>query len=156
MKKRKIGFFGNHVTMPVKQVKAFAALMNKVKHEYDEVEFHIGNTNGTDAEALQAVVEGKLATSIVFYPYKGREAPSYELTESILEGIPIVCSVNKNSTFEQNRALIDSCEALIAAPKENIERKDSETWKVINYCKLTKKTLFIVYPEGKVVRVGDK
>lgn len=50
--------------------------------------------------------------------------------------------------LERNHEIVNSCDILIAAPKESYEQQRSGTWATVRYAKKKNKPVVIVYPNG--------
>lgn len=148
-----IGLAGNQTEITEWQVKGFVSLAKRLKDKYGSITYFIGNAPVCDFELLNAILKFKLASSVIFYPYKGDGNPSYVPNEKSFG--PLIVKREKEMTvFERNRDMIAKCKAMIVVPKENYEAKESESWAAVRYCKQMAKTVFIIHTDGKTVRIA--
>jgi hypothetical protein len=148
----KIGFAGSRREMTRPQKDTFLRMMKKFRHQYIDVDFHMGNSTPSDRDAYQMILEKGLATKITFFPHNDRGEPAFELDNPLdLARRELKVSFeDKPTVFERNRSIINGCEVLIAAPKENREQK------AIRYCKLVLRRLYIIYPDGTATKWPTK
>ena len=150
----KIGFAGNQKEMTKNQKDTFLRIMRKFKHNYRDIDFHMGNAPGCDSDAYRIIIDNELVSQLTFYPYRDHGDPSFEPDDEreLARKEIRLALVDKPTVFERNRAIIDACDVLVAVPKEDREQKESETWMAIRYSKLKSKRVFIIYPEGKATK----
>jgi hypothetical protein len=104
--------------------------MKKLKHTYREIDLHMGNAPGCDAEAFAVVVENSLVTRLFFYPSGNPDEKAFDIEDPRnLEKKEIkLLRQNERTIFERNRNIVDICDMIIAVPRETLEKKESETW----------------------------
>ncbi len=150
----KIAFAGTLKGMTKQQKSAFLRIMRKIKHTYDRVDIAIGNCPGSDRDAVEIILENNLVQGILYYPSKEEDRRGFYI-ESEFDLSQKKISLKEVETkphFERNRVIIDNSDALIAAPQQSHEEKNSETWAAIRYCKIMKKRVFTIYPDGKTTK----
>lgn len=150
----KIGFAGTLHGMTKRQKSAFLKIMRKIKMTYDTIDMHIGNCPGADKDAVEIILENRLVRSISYHPSKEPARIGFDMKEDFNPGEKKIrlTEMEIKPHFERNRKIIDGCDALIAVPKQELEEKDSETWAAIRYCKILKKRVFTIYPEGNTTK----
>ncbi len=154
----KIGFAGTLEGMTKQQKSAFLKIMRKLKLTYDRIDLSIGNCPGSDKDAVEIIKENNLVKSIQYYPSKEEERRGFDIENDFdfSDKKIIIKEIDTKPHFERNRIIIDGCEALIAVPKQAREEKDSETWAAVRYCKIMKKRVFTIYPDGKITKWPSK
>lgn len=99
--------------------------------------FHHGDCVGADAEASD--IARNLEYRIICHP--PLESSKRAFTASDFE-------FPKKSYLDRNRDIVNACEILIAAPKENKEVLRSGTWATIRYARKNKVPVIIIAPKG--------
>lgn len=52
--------------------------------------------------------------------------------------------------LDRNKAIVDECDYLIAAPKESLMQLSSGTWSIVRQAKRVDRIGMIVYPDGRI------
>jgi len=150
----KVGFVGNQKEMSKQQKDTLIRIMKKLKHTYQNIDLHMGSAPGSDAEAFAIVVENGLVSRLFFYPSSNPDENAFDIEDPRdLEKKEIkLLRQNERTIFERNRNIVDTCDMIIAVPRETLEKRESETWMAIRYSKIQKKRLFTLYPDGKATK----
>jgi len=104
-------------------------------------EFHHGDCVGADKQAHYIVSNWNIRTI-------GHPPSSFSLRAW--------CECDERREFKdyhaRDRDIVDETDYLIAAPKSAAEEQRSGTWYTIRYARLKGKPVFIILPDGSVVR----
>ena len=150
----KIGFAGTLEGLEKPQIDTVLRLLKKLKLSYNSIEIHLGNCKGADKEIAEIIISNNISKTLFIYSIDDHEIEAYDLEEEfkLSENKINVEYKNEKTLFERNRQFSDFCDLLIAAPKEGMEIRDSETWSTIRYCKKFSKKMFIVYADGHAIK----
>lgn len=118
----KIGFTGTREGMTTSQQEQFVLTL----YGLDPTEFHHGDCVGADAEAHDIVREFFPNVKIYVYP------PFYKSGQAFKVGDVIYAP---DHYLSRDRAIVDSTEYLIGAPKSNSPLAKSGSWYTIRYAK---------------------
>lgn len=135
--KHVIGFTGTRDGMTEIQRKTFKELLSI----YEPHEFHHGDCIGADAEAH--TISKELGFFVVIHPPRistNRANCVGDRMEPVKEYL------------KRNEDIVMASEVLFAIPKTEVEEIRSGTWSTIRKARQEKKTIYIIYPEGKVVK----
>jgi len=105
------------------------------------VEAHHGDCIGADAEFHDMALH--LGIAIIIHPPDVEDKRAF-CKDSSGDKMPAPYLV-------RNRAIVDACDLLIAAPSSASEVLRSGTWFTIRYARSRKKPLWIIVPEGNLV-----
>jgi hypothetical protein len=137
----KMGFTGTKRGMTDKQklVVRHLLLFNGVK------EFHHGSCIGADQQA------GDIATLlniriIIHPPLDHKYMANCSGQEIRLE----------KSYLVRDKDIVDESDCLIATPKEFVEELRSGTWSTVRYARKQKKPIFIVWPDGNILKENQE
>lgn len=136
--KIKIGFTGTQEGMTDIQKKKFSGFINKI----DISEFHHGDCIGADEDAHDMINLSSASQSftIIHPPIKKDKRANCEIISGTI--------LEPKEYLERNHDIVDSCDLLIACPKEKTEQLRSGTWATVRYAKKQKKNILIIYPDG--------
>jgi hypothetical protein len=102
---------------------------------------------------------------------RGADAEAHAISRSIDPEIKIVTHPPENTTYvaeecvgdeerdplpylERNKAIVDECEVLVAAPEQNHEIVRSGTWSTVRYARKQGKPVVIILPLGATKKIG--
>lgn len=138
----KVGFTGTQVGMTVKQAgiidKFLTELLNKyllITHD-SPFEFHHGDCIGSDEEA--AAIAFEIGYKICCHPPINPTKRAFFHNNDVMYDL--------KGYIDRNHDIVDSCDILIATPKEKEEQLRSGTWATIRYARKTGKPVEIIYP----------
>jgi hypothetical protein len=139
----KIGFTGTQAGMTYPQRGKFYSLLESLNCK----EFHHGDCIGADSTAHNLVVQ--------YFTIKLKQN---EFTGKIIIHPPIIsnkrafCNAKtilpKRGYLDRNHDIVDSCDILLATPKEVEEQLRSGTWATIRYARKVGKRIIIIFPDG--------
>lgn len=136
----KVGFTGTQVGMTEEQGRTFLSVIREV---YPEItEFHHGDCVGADKHAhtiISKIISKESEVEIIIHPPSNPKKRAFCESENIKEPLPYI---------ERNHNIVDSCDVLIATPKENKEVVRSGTWATIRYARKKKKEVYIIFRNG--------
>lgn len=119
----RIGFTGTQDGMTDKQKAAFRKYLQAAKKKFPVVEFHHGDCIGADADAHTIAVEELGVDAIWIHP------PRYAAKRAFCKSPHIL---PEDDYLDRNRTIVSVTNALIATPKEMIEKfRGSGTWMTI-------------------------
>jgi len=132
-----LGFTGTQTGMSSKQKQELALLLEHFRDE-DAIDeeltiFHHGDCIGADEEAHKIAV--LLGLIIVVHPPINSSKRAFCEEGTLKEPLPYL---------ERNRAIVNECEVLFAAPKSDIEVLRSGTWSTYRYAKKLKKQVYLL------------
>lgn len=136
------------------QTESLTHVLVKLRDTYKQINVYTGNSPGVDGLLPDLINKYRFAAYINYIPYP-EENYSYILSGSTFGKVQVF-KETPMSMFLRNRYITDKCRAIIALPKESFEVKDSDTWMAIRYAKQTEKTIFLIYPDGKSMRIAGK
>ena len=131
----KIGMTGSRTGITESAKKEFLKLLKK----YTISEAHHGDCIGADKMFHDIIREHDKDIKLVIHP------PSDKKCRAFCDGDII----EKEKTYlVRNKDIVNSSDIMFAFPPSEIELLRSGTWSTIRYCRIIKKTLLIIYPEG--------
>lgn len=134
----KLGFTGTQVGMSYVQKLIIEHLLGYyLKNNIYEV--HHGDCIGADSDFHD--ISNKFNFKIIIHPPKNPYKRAFKKSDTILK---------EYDYLDRNKHIVDSCDILLATPKEKMEVLRSGTWSTIRYAKKNKKRIIIVYPDGSV------
>jgi len=141
MNRPKVGFTGTRFGMTCNQQELFGSLLAS----FNPVEFHHGDCIGSDDQA--ANIAHKLKVPVFKHP---------PLDTSLQANNPFSTKTFPAKThFARNRDIVDSTSILVAAPYTMERQSFGGTWYTIDYAKKKQKTVFIIWPDGKVTKFEE-
>src|SRR5574337_1801677 len=147
-----IGFTGTQRGMTKRQAASVHHLLETFASAAWEVEFHHGDCTGADAEAHEIMRQvAALAhlddCTIVIHPPSDPKARAF--CKGDYTWLPIDYLV-------RNRDIVDNTRLLIAAPRGEKEALRSGTWATVRYARKQGKAIYLVGPDGTVIREAEK
>jgi len=142
LKVRHVGFTGTREGMSEHQKEMLSRILTAALVQGDPIFFHHGDCKGADAEAheimcqLRENVKNIPAPKIVIHPPVKRVMRAY--CQGADEILP------PQDYLDRDRAIVDCCIGMIAAPKTNKEELRSGTWYTVRYARKTSKPVFIL------------
>lgn len=134
-----IGFTGTQYGMTVEQQNRILQFL--VRYDNKIQEFHHGDCIGADEEAFRLFIDhGGITT--VSHPPVVRTKRAFTASHEELPPRPYIA---------RNHDIVDAADIVLATPKSMKEELRSGTWATIRYARRQKKTLYIIYPDGKMV-----
>jgi hypothetical protein len=123
-----IGFTGTREGMSPKQFDALAEILSGIRHTFDgthpaaNLVFHHGDCAGADSEAHDLAAE--LGFWTIAHPPTNPKHRAFCAADEILPELPYL---------ERDRAIVEVCDRLIAAPLTRDEQPRSGTWYTIRH-----------------------
>lgn len=138
----RVGFTGTQVGMTAPQLLGVIDLMKGVK----PTEFHHGDCVGADEQAH--LVAQKVGTRIVIHPPEDPQKRAFCIgaTET-KDPLPYLV---------RNKAIVQETEVLIATPKGFSEELRSGTWSTVRHARKFGRSIFIVWPDGRVQKESPR
>jgi len=133
----RLGFTGTQVGMTNEQKDSLRNLLN----ELNVCEAHHGDCVGADAE-FHDIVE-KLNIPIYIHPPIINHKRAYKNAEFIFA---------PTDYMERNWDIVNSCDMLIATPKDYTEKQRSGTWSTVRKARKKSRLIYIILPNGKIRR----
>lgn len=134
----KIAFTGTQVGMTDSQLSIIRLF---IKTHLDEIqEVHHGDCIGADDD-FHTLVRLHSNIKIVIHPPKNKSKRAFKQGDLILE---------PDEYLKRNHDIVDTCDILLATPKENEEVLRSGTWATIRYGKKSGKVVIIIFPNGEL------
>ena len=137
------GFTGTRNGMTQKQKEAFRDTI--ILLEIDK--FHHGDCIGADFLAHEIIKNINTNIKIIIHP------PSYAKYRAFCKGNVIL---GQRPYLDRNKDIVDHSDLLIATPGEFKEKLRSGTWSTIRYARKKNKSIYIMMPDGKVVKENIK
>ena len=141
-----IGFTGTHKGMTSDQYFAVEYLLSSV----DFLEAHHGDCIGADAQFHLFCLDMKIP--IVIHPPDDKRKRAFCFAEHGREGLGT--SLPCKPYLARNRDIVNTCDILIACPKNKEEELRSGTWATIRHAKKSMKGLCLIYPDGEIYRIS--
>lgn len=133
-----LGFTGTSAGMSAYQRLALL----KILEQGDVGEFHHGDCVGADAEAHD--IADSMDISIVIHPPTDTRHRAYKTPKGDDWGD--MMWLPPKPYLERNHDIVDACDKLIAAPKEDTEQLRSGTWATVRYARKVGKPVVILLP----------
>lgn len=122
--------------------------VNKLLVNLNPTEVHHGDCIGADAQ-FHTICKG-LHIQVVGHPGKNERGQSPKRAYCDLdEEKPALPYLDRNDN------IVKACDVLIAAPKGDQEEKRSGTWYTIRRAFRMNRTIYILFPHGRVEIIGD-
>jgi hypothetical protein len=140
----KVGFTGTREILPFVQLTVLNSIMQGIDllhSEPDGVEGHSGDCGGGDKAFHGAAVELSWRT-VGHIPDKD-DLRAFCVYDEVME---------PKSYFGRNRDIVNSCDELLATPKEMRETENGGTWFTVNYGRSHNKPITIIWPDGSVTK----
>lgn len=139
----KIGFTGTRNGMTLSQRERLIWILNDQGQEFGEEvdEFHHGDCKGSDHQAFR--IADELAWVTVAHPCNIRSWRAFTNSTKILDPLP---------PLVRNKIIVDSVGLMIATPEGRAEVLRSGTWSTIRRARKLPRRLWIIYPDGELVR----
>jgi hypothetical protein len=128
-----IGFTGTRHGMTSNQKRIVAHLLRKLQ----PFEVHHGDCIGADAEFHDLA---KSVGLIIVHP------PNFATNRAFCKAALIS---KPKHYLVRNRDIVDSSDCIIATPASSVEEVRGGTWYTIRYARKMKKSVLIVFPNGK-------
>ena len=132
----KLGFTGTEKGMSLEQLWKFYYAVEYLMPD----EMHHGDCIGADSDAAHICFLLKVKT--ISHPPIDDKARAFTLSNIVLP---------PKGYLIRNREIVDSCDMLIATPKEMREQKRSGTWATIRYAKQINRIILIIFPNGSLL-----
>ena len=140
-----IGFTGSRNKMNRKQISELKSLLSSFSIE----EFHHGDCVGSDKQANDIIKAMKILkdqkSKIVLHPPKYKKYRAYCRAD---------ISHKPEAYLIRNRQIVDATEILVATPCDK-EKLRSGTWSTVRYARKLKKLIYIIMPDGQVIKEND-
>ena len=125
------GFTGTREGMTTQQMGHLASLLKHGKV------LHHGDCVGADAQAHN-IAQGLGYTEIILHP------PKHNIWQAFCKGALEILPARPY--LERNHDIVDACDTLIAAPKQEQEQQRSGTWATIRYARKVGRRVVILRP----------
>lgn len=135
-----IGFTGTQHGMTQPQQAGVHGILISYMAMFRGTLFCHGDCLGADAQAHHIAMN--LGWAVIIFP------PKNESKRAFCEGAVKVHEPDEY--LARNRAIVNSCDVLIATPGEREEQLRSGTWSTVRYAASHKRNSLIVYPEGDI------
>lgn len=135
-----IGFTGTQHGMTDKQRDIIFSMLKGAKRVDPLVVLHHGDCIGADAQ-VHAMAR-RLGFTVAGHP-PAKVAKRAFCTFDI--------KYPEKDYLVRNRAIVDSCDYLIAASRTRYEELRSGTWSTVRYCRSIDKKVFVIGPDGQQV-----
>ena len=142
---KSVGFTGTQQGMTAFQIKAVTRLLRELHTPFDYGEFHHGDCVGADVQANDIAANHNF--TIIIHPPTNTVKQAY--TSDAEKTMP------RKDYLVRNHDIVDASDVLIATPKENTEQLRSGTWATVRYARKCGKPVYIVLPDGGVVRYNE-
>lgn len=143
----KIGFTGTRDGMNDIQSKTFVHLFTGFRKFDNKItELYLGDCIGADQQA------GHIIFKHAKNPFKCYLLPSDipPMQGHLEKSFPSCIRIPEAPPLQRDEHLVDPIEVLFATPKESEKQVRSGTWYTIRYAKQHYKSIYIIYPDGKV------
>ncbi|MCI0564350.1 MAG: hypothetical protein MN733_38245 [Nitrososphaera sp.] len=130
-----VGFTGTQEGMTLWQKEKLEGLLVELLHEGGEY-FHHGDCTGADAQAHDIALG--LGYKVVLHP------PENPIKRAWCESAIVVMA--PEPYLERNQKIVDACDPMIAAPKEEQEQLRSGTWSTVRRAQKKGCSLYILRP----------
>jgi len=142
-----IGFTGTRKGMTPAQLATVDLLLSSYAAKEKVHHFHHGDCFGADDEA--DTIARQMGYIMHLYPSNGSLRANCHLKQTV----PLVSSYIDfpGHTLDRNRAIVDACEVLIAAPREAVEAPRGGTWFTVRYARSKGLHVLLCLPDGTVV-----
>ena len=137
----KIGFSGTRHGMTQPQFRTILRLLQ----DWKPSEVHHGGCVGADIEFAKMCDKHVPRPHIVCRPGMSARDGNSDLRATDDPSDQIFDTLTH---FHRNRAIVDSCAVLIAAPFGFVHQASGGTWYTIDYARKHKKHVIIVFPDG--------
>jgi hypothetical protein len=151
----KIGFTGTRNGMNDIQRYNFNKLIVKLTSENLITAFHHGDCVGSDDDAHgliesfnDALTDKADFITLCIHP------PLDDSLQAKNEGPGTIMYCEPKTYLARNRDIVNVSDIMIACPPTNTEMKRGGTWYTINYAKKQGKSLYILYPDGRIEHVN--
>ncbi len=142
----RVGFTGTRQDLLPDQ---FHALCELIKSLEGITEFRHGACVGADCESVDVAWQWASSAKRIAHPPTNRSMVSrsaLDLSDEILDPLPYL---------DRNKAIVDACDILIAAPKGPEELR-SGTWSTVRYARKLGRRIIIVWPSGEITEENAK
>jgi hypothetical protein len=143
----KLGFTGTQQGMTFRQYESFPNLMDVLSRMTNE--YHHGDCQGADDQFHSWIVMyDNRPIKIVSHPLDNPYKRAYCTFSGNFEIRP------QKPYLDRNLDIVSETDLLIATPKEYVEVVRSRTWATIRYARKQKKPIYIIYPDGGIIKNG--
>lgn len=132
-----IGFTGTHTGMSPRQMQRLIQALR----ENGVTELHHGDCIGADSQAHWFAVLGGQVQRIVIHPPSN---PTRREGRKASDAYPKIVVLPEAEYLARNRAIVNATQALIAAPRSEIEETRSGTWATIRYARKLGRSIYIL------------
>lgn len=125
-------------------------LQPQFKEDEEITEVHHGGCDGSDDEF--DLIANDYIKIIVVHPGDETQEAKYKHRHTFMtlrRCLPV------KPYLERNKDIVSSSDVLLATPKTQEEEQRSGTWATIRYALKTQKPVYIIYPNGIMVRFID-
>ena len=134
-----VGFTGTQYGSTPEQNNALSVLFLYLKPNT----FHHGDCIGADATAHFIMARKVGSCEPIIYPPLDTRKRAYCLSSKIYPPKPFL---------DRNKDIVNAITILVACPIGYTEELRSGTWSTIRYARKQKKLIYIVYPDGSIVK----
>lgn len=135
-----LGLTGSRIEPTWQQKETLKEWLVLLNEERVIVDLHHGDCIGADS-VIQAIIEARFPTiNVIIHP------PINEKYRAFNKGLILP----RKEYLERNKDIVDSCDLLIAFPKDKTEVLRSGTWSTIRYAVKKFKTVKIFLPNGRI------
>jgi hypothetical protein len=149
MPDRHIGFTGTREGMSEHQKETLSRILTAFlvqgSVQDDVIVFHHGDCKGADAEAHEIVCQLREIMKDVPTPRIIIHPPVKRIMRAYCQGADEI--LPPKDYLERDRAIVDSCIGIFAAPKTDKEERRSGTWYTVRYARKTNKRVVVLARE---------
>jgi hypothetical protein len=136
-----VGFTGTRAGMTPAQLEVVASFFVTVNYDDEMWVLHHGLCVGSDALASR-LAYAALGYVIGHPPTNRRLVDPHAWYDEAREPLPYLL---------RNRAIVDTVDVMLATPREEREVLRSGTWATIRYARDSRRPLYIINPDGRIV-----
>lgn len=137
----KLGFTGTRDGLTPQQQATLERILRDAVVIYNIAELHHGDCIGADVDAH--TIAKKVGLKVVIHPPINATKRANCVGDETRE---------PQSYIERNHSIVDSTDAMLAAPHSMREEIRSGTWATVRYARSMHRRLLIVFPDGSVKR----
>lgn len=137
-----VGFTGTRLGLTPEQAESLDTLISTLK----PTQAHHGDCIGADAEFHECCVS-RLSIWIVGHPPTSSAQRAFCKCDELRPA---------KDFLDRNKDIVKESDVLVACPDSDREKWRSGTWSTIRYARVSRKQIWIVYPNGKIAEESVK
>lgn len=135
----KVGVTATRHGLTDEQSRALEEVLWSLERNRGGREFHHGDCVGGDE--VGAVLAAGMGYHTVAHPGRVGHLRAYHPSQTVM---PVA------DYLVRNRTIVDTCDVLIACPRELTEQQRSGTWSTIRYARSVRRWHIVVTPDGEI------